>query len=589
MNFETWLQSDLTKPLKVQTLHGLFFSADNAANLIGAEVFNGGVPAALSGTCIGYAIRADGGTLAITGTVSGNKASIILPTSAYVIEGALDIVIKVVSGSVKTTVGACRGYVHRATTDTIIDPGHVIPSMEELLALIEPMEQGTAAANAAAASANTAATNANNKASAANTAATNANNAASTANTAATNANTARDNANAAADAANAAAAAAPTRISSQETDYANSASGTTVPTSGWQPSQPVTPQGQFLWIRKILTWDNGQTTTLYSVSRMGIDGSGSVSSVNSLSPDANGNVDLGAIVHKVNDISPDSAGNVALGSLVKQVNSVSPDSSGNVALPIDAAPTDGSSNPVSSDGVYDALNGKQDTLTFDDAPTAGSDNPVKSGALKAALGAKVNKSGDTMTGNLIIDAGSNYKGIILKGANPSSTLHVYTTGGSFVFDQYANGSTGGDRYLLPNAEAHDNDVWYRILTTKPGSGSLYYAPGETYSTSAEMVISGYITNGVRNIHLGLWLPKSLEKISSISITSLVGSLRGINGYINGWSGSTNILTQSGITITAARTTPNGIHINIGKSADFTNAASNTPVSLSAKITLSFS
>ena len=102
MNFETWLQSDLTKPLKVQTLHGLFFSADNAANLIGAEVFNGGVPAALSGTCIGYAIRSDGGTLAITGTVSGNKASIILPTSAYVIEGALDIVIKVVSGNVKT-------------------------------------------------------------------------------------------------------------------------------------------------------------------------------------------------------------------------------------------------------------------------------------------------------------------------------------------------------------------------------------------------------------------------------------------------------------------------------------------------------
>jgi hypothetical protein len=131
--------------------------------------------------------------------------------------------------------------------------------------------------------------------------------------------------------------------------------------------------------------------------------------------------------------------------------------------------------------------------------------------------------------------------------------------------------------------------VNYGILTTKPGTGSLYYAPGETYSTSVEMMISGYITNGVRNIHLGLWLPKSLEKISSISITSLVGSLRGINGYINGWNGSTNILTQSGITITAARTTPNGIHINIGSSSDLTNATANTPVSLSAKFTLSFS
>lgn len=336
MIFETWLKSDLAMPLRVQTLYGLMFTADSAANLIGVEVYQDGAPATLTGSCIGYAIRADGGTLAITGQISGNRASITLPASAYAVEGALDIVIKVISGSVKTTVGACRGYVQRATTDTIIDPGHVIPSMEELLALIEPMEQGTAAANAAAASANTAATNANSKASAANTAATNANEKASLANTAATNANTARDNANAAADAANAAAAAAPTRISSQETDYANSTSGTTVPTSGWQSSQPTTPQGQFLWIRKILTWDNGQTTTLYSVSRMGVDGSGSVVSVNNTSPDANGNVDLGDIVHKVNNVSPDS--------------------SGNVALPIDAAPTAGSNNPVKSGALKTAL-----------------------------------------------------------------------------------------------------------------------------------------------------------------------------------------------------------------------------------------
>lgn len=248
----------------------------------------------------------------------------------------------------------------------------------------------------------------------------------------------------------------------------------------------------------------------------------------------------------------------LALASYVKTVNGIVPGTDGNVQLPIDAA------------------------------PTAGSSNPVTSGGTKTALDAKVNKSGDTMTGNLIIDAGSNYKGIILKGANPSSTLHVYTTGGSFVFDQYANGSTGGDRYLLPNPEAHDNDVWYRILTTKPDSGSLYYAPGETYSTSAEMMMCGHITNGVKNIHLGLWLPKSLERINGISVTTLVGSIRGINGYI-GWTSTTNFLTQSGLTITANRTSPNGVRINIANSSDFANATANTPVSLSARFTLSFS
>lgn len=325
MNFETWLQSDLTKPLKVQALHGVFFSADNAANLIGVEVFSGGTAASLSGTCVGYAIRADGGTLPITGTVSGNKASIILPTSAYVIEGPLDIVIKVVSGSVKTTVGACRGYVQRATTDTIIDPGHVIPSLEELLALIEPMEEATDAANAAAASANSAASNANSKATAAHTAATNANEKATIANTAATNANAARDNANTAAAAANAAAAAAPTQITNQATTYQNSTSGTTIPTGTWLDTQPNTPQGQFLWIRTILTWNNGQTTTMYSVSRMGIDGSGSVMSVNGISPDANGNV----------------------------------------SLPIDATPTQGSQNPVTSGGIYNAEQSIRNTVAI--------------------------------------------------------------------------------------------------------------------------------------------------------------------------------------------------------------------------------
>jgi len=49
---------------------------------------------------------------------------------------------------------------------------------------------------------------------------------------------------------------------------------------------------------------------------------------------------------------------------------------------PVDATPTASSGNPVSSGGVYTALSGKQDTLTFDDTPIDGSNNPVKSGGL---------------------------------------------------------------------------------------------------------------------------------------------------------------------------------------------------------------
>ena len=54
--------------------------------------------------------------------------------------------------------------------------------------------------------------------------------------------------------------------------------------------------------------------------------------------------------------------------------------------ITIDSNPTQGSTNPVSSGGVYTALAGKQATLTFDDRPTASSTNPVTSGGVRTAI-----------------------------------------------------------------------------------------------------------------------------------------------------------------------------------------------------------
>ena len=59
------------------------------------------------------------------------------------------------------------------------------------------------------------------------------------------------------------------------------------------------------------------------------------------------------------------------------------------VVLTMDSTPTDGSTNPVTSDGIYDALAGKEDALTFDSAPTENSDNPVTSGGVYTALANK--------------------------------------------------------------------------------------------------------------------------------------------------------------------------------------------------------
>ena len=292
--FETLLKSDLKKPVTVQALQGVVFTADSAGNRVTVEVTDGGSPAALSGTVTGYVIRADGGTLAVTGTLSGNKASIVLPASAYAVPGPMQIAIRLTAGSVKTVLGACSGYVQRSTTDTVIDPGHVIPSLEELLAQIAVMEQATADAEAATSAANTAASNANTKANAANTAASNANTKAAAADTAAAAANQAAQNAN--------------------------------------QAAQGI---GQY----------NNRITALET--------------------------------------------------------------------------------------------------------------------------GKVAKAGDEMTGPLTFSNGNNYLGINFKGASGSPTVRILNTGQRMTIDSYANGSAGGERFLLPIPEATDTDKWYFILTSK--------------------------------------------------------------------------------------------------------------------------
>lgn len=74
--------------------------------------------------------------------------------------------------------------------------------------------------------------------------------------------------------------------ITSISYDYILSISGTSIPQSGWvnDPSQ-LGPsdawRGKFLWSRTIVNWDNGESEYHYSVAYNGMDGTGSVTSVN--------------------------------------------------------------------------------------------------------------------------------------------------------------------------------------------------------------------------------------------------------------------------------------------------------------------
>lgn len=83
--------------------------------------------------------------------------------------------------------------------------------------------------------------------------------------------------------------------VTAQSVTYLEGTSGTVVPQGSWTTTVPSVTPGNFLWTRTQLTFNDNTSLTAYSVSRFGIDGTGSVSSVNNQSPDTNGNVALNA------------------------------------------------------------------------------------------------------------------------------------------------------------------------------------------------------------------------------------------------------------------------------------------------------
>lgn len=87
----------------------------------------------------------------------------------------------------------------------------------------------------------------------------------------------------------------APATVTGVTAEYIVSDSGTIVPSGSWSTTIPSVPQGKYLWTRSTTNFNTGDPAVSYSVSRMGIDGSGSVSSVNDKSPSDSGNVTLTA------------------------------------------------------------------------------------------------------------------------------------------------------------------------------------------------------------------------------------------------------------------------------------------------------
>ena len=116
MEREIWLKTDLGRMPGMEDLGGYAFTDDSRGDRIGVILLKNGRAASVSGNVTANIIRNDGVTITQTGTLIGNRASVVLPSSAYAVSGSIQIFIKIGAA----TVGACRGMVRRSVTGTII-------------------------------------------------------------------------------------------------------------------------------------------------------------------------------------------------------------------------------------------------------------------------------------------------------------------------------------------------------------------------------------------------------------------------------------------------------------------------------------
>ena len=118
------------------------FTGDNNAHLWEVDVLDNGANADLSGYSVSaYFIRADGNTVIASGSVSQNTVKVELPQSCYSVPGVVKGVLKITKTGSTVTVGAIKFSVSTSTTDTLVDPEHIVPSIEELLSILAEIDQ----------------------------------------------------------------------------------------------------------------------------------------------------------------------------------------------------------------------------------------------------------------------------------------------------------------------------------------------------------------------------------------------------------------------------------------------------------------
>ena len=230
-------------------------------------------------------------------------------------------------------------------------------------------------------------------------------------------------------------------------------------------------------------------------------------------------------------------------------------------------------------------LNGKANSShTHDDRYYTESETNTK-------LNEKLNLSGGTMTGTITLastglkthhadgyttDQYGNFKH---SSSTANNYFNFFNNAGTSMVKIYWE--TGKITCATPAAGTNNTEV----ATTAFVNTERYFKKGDTYSQTG-MVLPGMTTSGNTSLKIGLLLPKYVTG-RTVTITSLSGSLRGKNGYVDSCTNGTNLLSK----YTCAIQNPNGnyVTLNITSSSAFGNIDNNNVLVLWGDVSLSFS
>ena len=127
------------------------------------------------------------------------------------------------------------------------------------------------------------------------------------------------------------------------------------------------------------------------------------------------------------------------------------------------------------------------------------------------------------------------------------------------------------------------NKIENGIYNNADAIDNMFFEAGDTYSVTYSVTLpcAGLVTSSTTTVFFTVPMPKLLDHVSSVTVNGLVGGMRGVSGYVNSTTDSSDL--TSGYTTTAQIVDSTVLRIQVTKSSAMTNTTNNTPVTVSVK------